>query len=62
MSGAKNNFVQAFSALILHCASFVNPDSTILMPKDALRWRKLLVNMALNIDPLCAYRFLNDYR
>ncbi len=33
--------------LILHCASLVKPDRTILTPKDGLRWRKLLVNLAL---------------
>ncbi len=44
----KNNCVHAFSVLILHCASLVNPDSTVLMQNDTLRWRKLLVNLALN--------------
>ncbi len=40
----KNNCVHAFSGLIFYCASLIIPDSTILMPKDGLRWGKLLVN------------------
>ncbi len=47
----KNNSVHAFSALIhlLSILSLVNPDSSILMPKDGLRWRKLLVKLALSV-------------
>ncbi len=45
----KNNSVHAFSALIRHCESLVKPDSTILRPKDGLRWHKLLVKLALSI-------------
>ncbi len=36
----KNNCVHVFSALIRHCAVLVIPDSTILTPKDGLRWRR----------------------
>ncbi len=36
------------SVLIDHCASLVKPDSTILTPKDGLRWHKLLVKLALS--------------
>ncbi len=39
-----DNCVHAFPAL-----SLVKPDSIILTPKDGLRWRKLLVQLALNI-------------
>ncbi len=41
-----NITVHTFSALIIHCVYLVNPDSTIVMPKHGLRWRKLLVNLA----------------
>ncbi len=42
----KNSCVHAFSVLIRHCSSLVKHDSTILTPKDGLRWRKLLVKLA----------------
>ncbi len=52
-SGTKITMSKAFSVLILHCASLVN--RTILMPKDGLCWRKLLVNLAL-INLIKTYR------
>ncbi len=35
------------STIFLRWASLVNPDSTILTPKEGLRWYELLVNLAL---------------
>ncbi len=45
----KNNCVHVFSALIHHCAVLVIPDSTVLTPKDGLRWHKPLVKLALKL-------------
>lgn len=38
-----------FSALMIHCASLVNSDIAIYRQNDGLRWRKRLVNLALNL-------------
>ncbi len=35
---------------IHHCASLVNPDSTILTPKDGLRRRKRLVKLTQSLE------------
>ncbi len=45
-----NKVKRTNNCLCLYSANLVglNPDSTILMPKDGLHWRKLLVNLALN--------------
>ncbi len=51
----KNNCDHAFSARILHCASLVKPDCTMLIPKDGVRWSKLLVNLALGLCLKCAF-------
>ncbi len=34
---AKSNCVHAFSSLILHCASLVNPDSTVFTQKKTVQ-------------------------
>ncbi len=43
----KNKRAHAFSLLIFHCVSLVNPDSSFLTPKKGLRW--LLENLALSL-------------
>lgn len=52
--------VLVFSVLILCCTFLVNPDSTIFMPKDDLRWCKRFVNLALRIVKFPIIMILND--